>query len=86
MLTLSPLDRSIGEVDGNRGGRSGILGRILPPVLALSGLASLGVNIGGFDVFAVRGRLLLEVRLGSIATNGLGHSTLGTLRRRHRER
>lgn len=86
MLTLSGLGRGVGEVDENRGGSSGILGSILTPILTLNGLASLGVDGGALEVLAVRVRLVLEVRLGSIATSGLGHSTLGTLRRRHRER
>jgi hypothetical protein len=74
-----------GNVDEGLGGEVVVVDGIIAPILALNGLAGLGVNRGRSLVLTVRGGLLLEIRLGSTTTSGLGHSTLGTLRSRHRE-
>jgi len=58
---VSLLVTSIGDVDEVSGGDIGVLGGIFAPVLALYGLADLVIDGCRLRLFAIRGRLLLEV-------------------------
>jgi hypothetical protein len=82
LLNRSELGGSGMDVGQGSGCNSGIVGGILAPVLTLNGLVGL-VGDCRLGLLAIRGRLVLQVCLGSSTTRGLGGSTLDTLRSRH---